>query len=84
MMSQFNTKFIDNPIIGFNTEFKSSGSGEPGKDGASAYEIAVKNGFIGTEEEWLESLNGYTPQKYVDYWTEEDVEETMLMYKLKL
>ncbi len=28
------------------------------KDGASAYEIAVKNGFEGTEEEWLLSLQG--------------------------
>lgn len=30
----------------------------PGKDGKSAYEIAVENGFIGTETEWLESLKG--------------------------
>lgn len=29
--------------------------------GKSAYEIAVDNGFIGTEQEWLESLNGITP-----------------------
>ena len=29
-----------------------------GADGASAYEIAVKNGFVGTESEWLESLKG--------------------------
>lgn len=29
--------------------------GIPGK---SAYEIAVENGFEGTEEEWLESLRG--------------------------
>lgn len=29
------------------------GEGEPGK---SAYEIAVKNGFKGTEKEWLDSL----------------------------
>lgn len=29
-----------------------------GRDGKSAYEIAVKNGFDGTEEEWLESLKG--------------------------
>lgn len=29
-----------------------------GKDGASAYEVAVKNGFEGTEEEWLLSLKG--------------------------
>ena len=29
-----------------------------GKDGLSAYEVAVKNGFAGTEQEWLESLKG--------------------------
>lgn len=29
-----------------------------GKDGLSAYEIAVENGFEGTEEEWLQSLKG--------------------------
>lgn len=29
-----------------------------GRDGKSAYEIAVANGFIGTEEEWLASLKG--------------------------
>jgi len=29
-----------------------------GKDGQSAYEIAVKNGFEGTEEEWIQSLKG--------------------------
>lgn len=27
-----------------------------GKDGASAYELAVANGFEGTEEEWLSSI----------------------------
>lgn len=27
-------------------------------NGKSAYEIAVENGFVGTEEEWLESLKG--------------------------
>lgn len=35
----------------------SSGEGTPGK---SAYEIAVNNGFSGTEAEWLESLKGKT------------------------
>lgn len=81
--------------------------GGVGEDGASAYEIAVKNGFEGTEEEWLESLNGkdgetpeferpngapytlikmggeivtaiqdgYSPQKGLDYWTEEEKAE---------
>lgn len=29
--------------------------------GLSAYEIAKKNGFEGTEEEWLNSLKGQTP-----------------------
>lgn len=33
------------------------GSGS-GADGASAYEIAVENGFVGTEAEWLASLQG--------------------------
>ena len=28
--------------------------------GLSAYEIAVKNGFEGTEQEWLDSLKGIT------------------------
>lgn len=32
--------------------------GVDGKDGKSAYEVAVENGFIGTEQEWLESLKG--------------------------
>ncbi|QEM41899.1 tail assembly protein [Pseudomonas phage vB_PaeM_PS119XW] len=27
-------------------------------EGLSAYEVAVKNGFVGTETEWLESLKG--------------------------
>ena len=31
--------------------------GDPGK---SAYQIAVDHGFVGTEEEWLESLKGQT------------------------
>lgn len=29
-----------------------------GRDGYSAYELALKHGFVGTEEEWLLSLNG--------------------------
>ena len=34
--------------------------GPPGADGLSAYEVAVLNGFIGTELEWLDSLIGAT------------------------
>ena len=33
-------------------------SGNGGTAGKSAYEIAVKNGFVGTETEWLKSLTG--------------------------
>ena len=33
------------------------GSGT-GADGKSAYEIAVENGFVGTEQDWLDSLVG--------------------------
>lgn len=32
--------------------------GLPGKDGKSAYEVAVEHGFVGTVDEWLESLHG--------------------------
>ncbi len=32
--------------------------GVAGQRGKSAYEVAVDNGFIGTEQEWLESLKG--------------------------
>ena len=31
---------------------------EKGKDGISAYEIAVEHGFTGTENEWLQSVKG--------------------------
>lgn len=33
-------------------------AGQPGADGKSAYELAVANGFSGTEAEWLASLKG--------------------------
>ena len=59
-------------------EAGSDGSdGVDGVDGKSAYEIAVEQGFAGTEIEWLASLHGadgidgvdgYTPVKGVDYF----------------
>ena len=58
--------------------------GEPGRDGKSAYDIAVENGFVGTESQWLESLkgadgndgnDGRTPVKGTDYWTSDDKAE---------
>ena len=32
--------------------------GKDGQNGLSAYQIAVNNGFVGTEQEWLASLKG--------------------------
>jgi hypothetical protein len=34
------------------------GGGEPGPEGKSAYDVAVENGFLGTETQWLLSLKG--------------------------
>lgn len=42
------------------------GSGSNGADGDSAYEIAVNNGFSGTETEWLASLVGASGSVGVD------------------
>lgn len=53
-----------NVIITTPEELKASltipngGGGGAGKDGKSAYEIAVDNGFNGTVAEWLKSLHG--------------------------
>lgn len=46
--------------------------GQPGKDGKSAYQIAVDNGFKGTEAEWLKSLvaQGKDLSEYI--WTAKD------------
>lgn len=37
---------------------RAGGSGPRGPDGESAYQIAVANGFVGTEAQWLASLIG--------------------------
>lgn len=46
--------------------------GQPGKDGKSAYQIAVDNGFKGTEAQWLKSLvaQGKDLSEYI--WTAKD------------
>lgn len=36
--------------------------GKDGEDGKSAYQIALDNGFVGTEPEWLQSLKGSTSE----------------------
>lgn len=81
---KLNATFSESDNINFNAKLSESNQSADVdfKDlqivniGLSAYQIAVKNGFEGTEEEWLESLHGkdgtdgkdgYTPQKNVDY-----------------
>lgn len=46
------------PGLDIDTMELSGGDMAVGIQGKSAYEIAVENGFEGTEEEWLESLKG--------------------------
>lgn len=41
-------------------QLSEGGSGSPGKDGKSAYELAVDNGFQGDLQTWLDSLVGPT------------------------
>ena len=43
------------------------GGGGSGTAGKSAYEIAVDNGFVGTETEWLESLKGKQGATFTPY-----------------
>lgn len=49
-------KYVDETLTGAGA--LKGEKGDPGSDGKSAYEIAVDNGFVGTETEWLESLKG--------------------------
>lgn len=49
--------FNDNKSLQEKYDNGELGSGT-GTSGKSAYEIAVDNGFVGTETEWLESLKG--------------------------
>lgn len=43
--------------------------GDEGDEGKSAYRVAVDNGFVGTEEEWLESLHGGASLTWIDLCT---------------
>lgn len=43
------------------TEETSSITIENGKQGLSAYDVAVAEGYSGTKEEWLKSLQGESP-----------------------
>lgn len=53
----FETEYTSNPNT-FNLGFNEAGGVFKGEDGRSAYQVALDNGFVGTEEEWLASLKG--------------------------
>lgn len=53
----FNTS-TDRLSVFYNSTWLSVGDGADGADGLSAYEVAVANGFSGTEQQWLDSLVG--------------------------
>jgi autotransporter adhesin len=48
---------VDSELTDINQRISNAG-GIQGERGLSAYEVAVSNGFAGTEGDWLQSLNG--------------------------
>lgn len=52
-MPKVQTELIVNSGKG---EYKLNIAGGRGREGKSAYEVAVAHGFVGTEQEWLDSL----------------------------
>nr|DAQ70591.1 MAG TPA: tail sheath protein [Caudoviricetes sp.] len=52
-------------VNGISTGVSAKGEkGNKGEQGKSAYQVAVDNGFEGTEEEWLESLKYYNSEEF--------------------
>ena len=49
-----NGEFVELPFL----KGDKGDTGESGADGKSAYEIALDNGFVGSQSEWLASLKG--------------------------
>lgn len=61
------TKTVEDGVVKLEFGIPAGQTGRPGDPGASAYEVAVANGFEGTEAEWLELLrgeDGYSPVMY--------------------
>ena len=50
--------------------------GEQGPAGDSAYQVAVNNGFSGTEQEWLDSIGGGGTANIADFIFTDDSENT--------
>ena len=65
------------------TEAAIAGAGGiKGEDGKSAYQLAVENGFVGTEAEWIASLKGEKGADGKNYQVE-TVESTETTVELK-
>lgn len=61
------TVTIEPPTFHVISTAQVGGDGDPGPPGLSAYQVAVANGFVGTEAQWLASLQGpagSAPQAY--------------------
>ena len=76
-MPQVDTEIVaDVQEVEFNLEI----SGRDGKDGKSAYEIAVEHGFIGTEQEWLDSLKADSMVSYATHYNFPNIGEENVGY----
>jgi len=51
--------------------------GPPGAQGKSAYQVAVENGFVGTQQDWVESLTGNASELVLTKTASEVVELTV-------
>jgi hypothetical protein len=63
------------------TQSGGGGSGEPGPAGDSAYDIAVSNGFEGTEQEWIDSLDGAGHGNFVFVTDTMEVRDSLMNLK---
>lgn len=69
-----------------NTTFTNTGSTSTSKDtkvvnGKSAYQIALDNGFVGSEKEWLNSLKGNAEKPImIDYSETDDSGNTIIHF----
>lgn len=69
-----------------NFEGKPGRDGTDGRDGDDAYRIAVRNGFLGTEKEWLLTLKGQSASAPLsrqalltsNIWCEDDAPDSVL------
>ncbi|MBR2182961.1 MAG: hypothetical protein IJ858_06015 [Acidaminococcaceae bacterium] len=54
-------------------------AGGRGREGKSAYEVAVANGFVGTEQEWLDSLK-VSCQNYASIYEFPNIGDAGVLY----